>query len=109
MLEAQRESWGEAASHALGGAAFEQLPHMRATTMLLVAGVQYLLLRARKIRQFGGVNLQSEPGWDEIKHAIRVLAVQLLSTPTRAPLEFDTYDTQVIDSYRTSIKNADYK
>ena len=24
-------------------------------------------------------------------------------------LEFDTYDTQVIDSYRTSIKNADYK
>ena len=25
------------------------------------------------------------------------------------PLEFDTYDTQVIDSYRTSIKIADYK
>ena len=23
--------------------------------------------------------------------------------------EFDTYDTQVIDSYRTSIKTADYK
>ena len=25
------------------------------------------------------------------------------------PPEFDTYDTQVIDSYRTSIKTADYK
>ena len=24
-------------------------------------------------------------------------------------LEFDTYDTQVLDSYRTSIKIADYK
>ena len=37
------------------------------------------------------------------------LFLSSLNSATHLPLEFDTYDTQVIDSYRTSIKTADYK
>ena len=53
-------------------------------------------------------------------HAVNSCAMIAAQAPHRASTkaelvlghglpEFDTYDTQVIDSYRTSIKTADYK
>lgn len=82
ILEAEREEWGAEATRLLGGPAFEQVPHLRGVTLLLVAGVQYLVLRARRIRQFGGVDIQSDGGWAELKASIRALAGQLIPLGT---------------------------
>jgi AcrR family transcriptional regulator len=78
ILEDEREAWGAEATRVLGGAEFEARPALRGLTLLLVAGVQYLLMRARRIRVFGGIDIQADVGWDELKAAIRTLALQLL-------------------------------
>jgi len=77
ILEAEREAWGEEAARVLGGPAFASHPHLVATTLLLVAGVQYLLLRGRHTRVFGGIDLHSDAGWAQIKTSLRALALQL--------------------------------
>jgi AcrR family transcriptional regulator len=43
----------------------------------LSAGVTYLALRRRKIRWYGGVDLKSSEGWDEIVNAIQAMATCL--------------------------------
>jgi AcrR family transcriptional regulator len=81
ILEAEREQWGEEATRVLGGAEFGAAPHAGTLTLLLVAGVQHLLLRSRRIRVFGGIDIQSDAGWTEIKAAVRTLAQQLFPSP----------------------------
>jgi AcrR family transcriptional regulator len=81
ILEAEREAWGEEAARVLGGPEFEARPHLRGTTLLLIAGVQYLLLRARRIRVFGGVDLQRAAGWETLLDSVRALAEQAFGTP----------------------------
>lgn len=78
LLEDEREAWGEEAARVLGGEAFAKRPEMRGITLLLVGGVQYLLLRSRRIRIFGGVDITSDAGWAELKAALRALAYRLL-------------------------------
>jgi AcrR family transcriptional regulator len=73
ILEAEREAWGEEAMRVLGGAELAARPHLQAVTLLLVAGLQYLLLRSRRIRVFGGVDLRSDAGWAQLKQSIRTL------------------------------------
>jgi AcrR family transcriptional regulator len=77
ILETEREEWGAEASRVLGGPAFQSGRHTRGITLLLVAGIQYLMLRSRRIRIFGGLDIQDDAGWAEIKAAIRALAAQL--------------------------------
>jgi AcrR family transcriptional regulator len=77
ILEAEREEWGAEASRVLGGPAFQSNRHAGPVTLLLVAGVQYLLLRSRHTRVFGGLDIQSDAGWDEIRLALRAMAAQL--------------------------------
>jgi len=79
VLEAEREAWGQEAVQVIGGADFAAHPHLQGVTLLLVAGVQYLLLRSRRIRIFGGVDLQSDAGWVQLKASIRALAAQLFA------------------------------
>jgi len=78
ILETEREQWGEAAARTLGGPEWTTQPHLRGITLLMIAGVQYLLLRSRKIRIFGGLDLQSDEGWTELKASVRQLAKDLL-------------------------------
>ena len=80
ILEAEREAWGDEATRLLGGEAFAARPFMRGVSLLLVAGVQYLALRSRKIRVFGGVDLRSDDGWDELKRSIDELANRLFAS-----------------------------
>ena len=77
ILETEREEWGAGADALFGGKDFEQRPHLRGVTLLLVAGVQYLLVRARTIRIFGGIDLTSDAGWAALKSSLRAMAVQL--------------------------------
>lgn len=80
ILETEREQWGAQAETLLGGDEFKRRPHLRGITLLWVAGVQYLLVRARKIRVFGGVDLGSDAGWAVFKASLRKTA-QLLIAP----------------------------
>ena len=43
----------------------------------------YLLLRARQIRVFSGIDLQSDEGWVMLKAAVAGMARQLLAAPQR--------------------------
>ncbi|MEO5881660.1 MAG: helix-turn-helix domain-containing protein [Caldimonas sp.] len=78
ILESEREAWGEEASRLLAHREFARRPALRGLTLLLVAGVQYLLVRSRKIRIFGGVELTTDAGWDELKASIRLAALELI-------------------------------
>ena len=86
ILETEREQWGHEVESLFGGAEFRARPELRGTTLLLVAGVQYLLVRARTIRVFGGIDLHSDAGWSALKHSLRALAQTLLAgdAPGRA-------------------------
>jgi AcrR family transcriptional regulator len=79
ILETEREQWGEQVATLLGGAEFEHRPELRGLTLLLIAGVQYLLLRARRIRIFGGIDITSDAGWAQLKAAMRSTAMQMLA------------------------------
>lgn len=81
ILEAEREEWGHEATRVLGGPAFAARPFLNGVTLLLVAGVQYLVLRGRRIRVFGGLDLQSDAGWDALKGSIAELARTLFPPP----------------------------
>jgi AcrR family transcriptional regulator len=78
ILETEREEWGHEAGRILGGPAFAEAEHLRVITVLLVAGIQYLALRARRVRIFGGIDIQADAGWDELKAAIRALAERVI-------------------------------
>ena len=51
-------------------------PWMEGVTLLLVASVQYLLVRSRHIRLFGGLNLHSDESWAGLKQSLRTLALR---------------------------------
>lgn len=74
ILEAEREQWGEEAVRVLGGTEWAERPWLQGVTLLLIAGVQHLLVRSRQIRVFGGVDLRSDEGWDELNRSLRELA-----------------------------------
>jgi AcrR family transcriptional regulator len=78
ILETEREQWGAEASRLLGSDAWARRPALRGTTLLLVAGVQYLLIRSRTIRLFGGLDIRSDRDWAALKAAVRDLARDLL-------------------------------
>ena len=44
---------------------------------MLIAGVQYLLVRSRTIRIFGGIDIQSDDGWATLKASVRKMALDL--------------------------------
>ncbi len=83
LLESERESWGERVESAFGGDDFRQRPELRGVTLLLVAGVQYLLVRSRRIRLFGGLRLDRDEDWQALKQAIRAMAAGWLAGPPR--------------------------
>jgi len=78
VLESEREAWGAQASRLLAGKEFARRPELQGLTLLLIAGVQYLLVRSRSIRIFGGLDIRSDAGWAELKTAVREMALALV-------------------------------
>jgi AcrR family transcriptional regulator len=86
ILEAEREQWGAQAEALFGGDELARTPHLRGITLLLVAGVMYLLVRARKIRIFGAIDLHTDAGWATLKAAVAGMARQAFADkPPRQP------------------------
>jgi AcrR family transcriptional regulator len=81
ILEAEREEWGERAAALLGGADYAARPELRGLTILLLSGAQYLLIRSRKLQMFGGIDIQSDAGWDELKASVRAMAERMFRGP----------------------------
>jgi AcrR family transcriptional regulator len=79
ILEVEREQWGEKIEKLFGGEAFRARPELRGITLLLVAGVQYLLVRARTVRVFGGIDLRSDAGWAALKASLNAASRPLLA------------------------------
>ncbi len=77
ILAAEREAWGEQAARLLGGPGFARRPELQGLTILLISGVQFLLLRSRRIRIFGGIDIQSDAGWAAFKASVRRMALEL--------------------------------
>ena len=84
ILETEREAWGLQAEEVLGGAEWRDRPHLRGTTLLWVAGVQYLMVRTRTIRIFGGIDLRTDAGWQALKDSLRAGARALFAAPAPA-------------------------
>lgn len=85
ILETEREQWGEQVETLFGREAFSSRPELRGITLMLVAGVQYLLVRARTIRVFGGIDLHTDAGWAMLKASIRASASQLFAEHSPTP------------------------
>lgn len=79
ILEVEREAWGERAVELLGGNEFTSRPELRGLTLLVICGAQYLMIRSRKLQLFGGVDIQSDEGWAEIKASVRVMAQRMFA------------------------------
>lgn len=81
ILEAEREAWGEQAARLLGGPDVARPDAVRGVSLVVIAGVQYLLLRARRIRIFGGVDLRDDAGWARLKRDLALMAQQMMAPP----------------------------
>lgn len=71
-----REHWSRAliAASAFDAAAYGELGEDGiALTNIVVAGIQYLLLRARTVDDYGGLALNTDDGWQRIRRAIRLM------------------------------------
>ncbi len=80
ILEAEREAWGHEAAHLLGGREYAEHPYLAGVLLVIVAGLQFLLLRARHTAVFSGLDLQTDAGWAQIKAALRAMAQTELAT-----------------------------
>jgi AcrR family transcriptional regulator len=77
ILEAEREAWGAQVGRVLAGPEAAHRPELQGVTLLLIAGVQYLLVRSLQIRVFGGIDLRSDAGWTTLKKSVHALAATL--------------------------------
>lgn len=82
ILEAEREAWGLEAVRVLGGPELAREPWAGTLMNLLVAGVQYLLVRARHIRIWSGMDLHTDAAWLQIRNAVRELAAKAFPPAT---------------------------
>lgn len=81
-LEEVRERRGLAISQVLARDVPESVD-VAALAAVLASAVHYLLLRARKIRLFNGIDLQTEAGWARLEEASRALLLGALRPPKR--------------------------
>lgn len=70
-LAERREAWSRQILAELFDDAGPEDRSLLTLASLLVAGFQYLLIRARRGTVYGGIALDSEVGWAEVRDAIR--------------------------------------
>ena len=54
------------------------VPWLQDVITLLIAGVQFLLVRARHSRLWGGRDLHQDAAWTHLKQSVRTLALQVM-------------------------------
>lgn len=79
VLETVREEWGFEVARTLGADQLGDAKTVNTISILLIAGIQYLLVRARKIRIFGGIDLKTDAGWEELKRGLVAISLALFA------------------------------
>jgi hypothetical protein len=79
VLDEVREKWGKSVAQVLGGDSHPDALELNVSITLIVAGVQYLLVRARRTEMWSGIPIQQEQGWDAINHGIAWLVPRMLT------------------------------
>lgn len=88
-LEASREAWGLEVARRLTRPGEDEGVDLAALTAVASAALHYLLVRARKIRVFNGLDLHDDAGWARISEAVGVMLVGAMAvgTDARTPTE----------------------
>jgi len=88
-LAAIRERWSRDVTELVLPDAAEDRADLLALANLLVAGIQYLLIRSRTTPVYGGIPLRTDEGWARIRNAalvaFGVTTAPAESVPERAP------------------------
>jgi hypothetical protein len=88
-LEAIRERWSRDVTELVLPDAAEDRADFLALANLLVAGIQYLLIRSRTTPVYGGIPLRTDEGWARIRNAalvaFGVTTAPAEPVPERAP------------------------
>ncbi|OMH33660.1 TetR/AcrR family transcriptional regulator [Motiliproteus sp. MSK22-1] len=74
-LETIRENLGQQLISLIDPGELSDPELFAGVTALMSASIHYLATRARHIRIYNGINLREEAGWDQIKRALRHLAL----------------------------------
>lgn len=78
VLDEVREEWGKHVAKALGGEIHRDALELNISISILIAGVQHLLVRARRTAMWSGIPIHNDSGWEAIKHGISWLVPRLL-------------------------------
>ncbi len=78
VLDEVREEWGMRVAQVLGGGSHLNAAELNVNVSLIVAGIQHLLVRARRTAMWSGIPIQDECGWELIKHGIAWMVPRLL-------------------------------
>lgn len=78
VLDEVREEWGTHVARALGGENHGNALELNVNISIIIAGVQHLLVRARRTAMWSGIPIQDDRGWEVIKHGIAWLVPRLL-------------------------------
>ena len=74
-LETIRENLGQELMSLIDPEELSNPELFAAVTALMSAAIHYLATRSRHIRIYNGINLREDEGWDQIKQALRHLAL----------------------------------
>ena len=78
VLDEVREEWGRHVAGVLGENEHPNSLELNINISLVLAGIQYFLIRARKTAIWSGIPIQQDEGWAAIKHGIAWLLPRML-------------------------------
>ncbi len=84
VLESVREDWGRDLEARLRRHYPNVTADVSALMIIFTASIQYLFVRARTIRIYGGIELYGEHGWARLRHAMSEALEAMLSASSPA-------------------------
>ena len=79
ILDITREKWGQAIAEHLAGDEITNENYLTINISILIAGIQYMLLRARHTMIFNQIPIQDNDGWITIKESLSWLCDRMLN------------------------------
>lgn len=83
-LDRTREEWGRELALRLGAGLAGRHVRLNTVASLLVAGIQYLVIRARTTPVYSGLRIENDVGWQAIRADLAWLCDSLLAGPEPA-------------------------
>lgn len=84
-LDRSREAWGMEIAQRLSGDDQQLFHELNGPVMLLVAGIQFLLIRARNTTLFSTFEIQKDECWQAISTQLAGISKRLLPVPSPPP------------------------